>query len=121
MSAARTTSASVMLALMAGLAAATDSSDSSDSDSVGVGVSVASAFGVGVAVPSSVSAGAVAHPARTRDEMISVLISVIFFGIVCLSLQLVYLLLTVLLYCSSKQFQGEWAGNYQLAASYLAG
>jgi hypothetical protein len=74
-----------------------DSSDSSDADSVGVGVSVASEVGVGVVAASSVSAGTEAHPARTRDEMISVLISAIFFGIVCLSLQLVYLLLTVLL------------------------
>jgi hypothetical protein len=83
-----------MLALMADLAAATDSSDS---DSVDVGVSVASEVGVGVVVVSSVSVGDVAHPARTRDEMISVLISDIFFGIVCLSLQLVYLISTVLL------------------------
>jgi hypothetical protein len=39
-----------------------------------------------VVAVSSVSVGAVAHPARTKVETISVLISAIFFGIVCLSI-----------------------------------
>ena len=74
-----------ILALIVVLVSSVDSALSSDSEGAGVADSVASEVGVGGVTASSVSAGAVAHPARTKDEMISVLISAIFFGIVCLS------------------------------------
>jgi hypothetical protein len=74
-----------ILALIVVLVSSVDSELSSDFEGAGVADSVASDVGVGVVAASSVSVDAVAHPARTKVETISVLISATFFGIVCLS------------------------------------
>jgi hypothetical protein len=78
-------SVSVICALITGFWVRSGAVELSPSASSGASVSVVSELGLGVITVASSSAGAVAQPARTSVEMISVLISIDFFGILCLS------------------------------------